>query len=83
MSHDRLIRIPEVENRVGLKKSAIYQRLDPKHRNYDPAFPKPIKLGSATVWPESEVQAWIDRTIQAAREGQVCGAPNTAGPRAG
>lgn len=57
---DRIMRLAEVEKAVGLKKSAIYNRIDPKHKHYDPDFPIPIKLGSnASGWLESDVQAWI------------------------
>lgn len=59
-SGERIIRLPDVEKAVCLKKSAIYQRINPKHPNYDPDFPAPIKLGKhASGWRESAIQAWI------------------------
>lgn len=48
---DRLLRLPEVEFLSGLKKTSIYQRAA--------GFPAPVKVGSATAWRESEVNAWI------------------------
>lgn len=48
---DRLLRLPEVEFLSGLKKTSIYQRAD--------GFPAPVKVGRATAWRESEVNAWI------------------------
>lgn len=50
----RLLRLPEVMARVGLKRSAIYQRMT------EGRFPRSRSLGpKCTVWIESEVDAWI------------------------
>jgi prophage regulatory protein len=50
----RLLRLPEVIARVGLKRSAIYQRMS------DGRFPRSRSLGpKCTVWVESEIDAWI------------------------
>lgn len=50
----RLLRLPEVIARVGLKRSAIYQRMS------DGRFPRSRSLGpKCTVWIESEIDAWI------------------------
>lgn len=50
----RLLRLPEVMARVGLKRSAIYQRMS------DGRFPRSRSLGpKCTVWVESEIDAWI------------------------
>jgi prophage regulatory protein len=50
----RLIRLPEVMARVGLKRSAIYQRMS------EGRFPKSRSLGGkCTVWVEAEIDAWI------------------------
>lgn len=51
---DRLLRLPEVMARVGLKRSAIYQRMS------EGRFPKSRSLGrKCAVWVESEVEAWV------------------------
>lgn len=51
---ERLIRLPEVEHRVGLKKSAIYQWIK------EGRFPAPRKLGpTCSVWTESSINDWI------------------------
>ena len=51
----RLIRLPEVMSRVGLKRSAIYQRMS------EGRFPKSRSLGGkCTVWIEAEIDAWIN-----------------------
>ena len=61
-SPQRILRLPEVESRVGLRKSSIYEMLG---RN-PPAFPKPVKLSRRAVcWPESAIDAWITERIKA------------------
>jgi len=50
----RLLRLPEVMARVGMKRSAIYQRMS------DGRFPKSRSLGpKCAVWVESEIDDWI------------------------
>lgn len=51
---DRLLRLPQVMNRVGLKRSAIYQRMR------EGRFPRSRVLGPrCTVWLESEIDRWV------------------------
>ena len=50
----RLLRLPEVIDRVGLRRSAIYQRMS------EGRFPKSRALGpKCAVWIEAEIDAWI------------------------
>lgn len=49
----KLIRLPEVLKRVGLKKTAIYNLIS------EDEFPRPVKLGAASAWVEAEVDQWI------------------------
>ncbi len=50
----RLIRLPEVIARVGLKRSSIYQRMA------EGRFPRGRSLGPrCVVWLEEEIDAWI------------------------
>lgn len=50
----RLLRLPEVMARVGLKRSAIYQRMS------EGRFPKSRSLGpKCAVWIEAEIEEWI------------------------
>lgn len=50
----RLIRLPEVMIRVGLKRSAIYQRMN------EGRFPKSRSLGpKCAVWVEAEIDSWV------------------------
>ncbi|MDO4724692.1 MAG: AlpA family transcriptional regulator [Comamonadaceae bacterium] len=64
---DRLIRMPEVENLTGLRKSAIYSLLGAKR------FPRPVRLsGRCVAWPESAVLQWVqDRIAESNHEGDV------------
>ena len=54
----RLLRIDEVQRRVGLRRTAIYQRIK------DGAFPRAVPLtATARAWREDEVSAWIAARI--------------------
>ena len=60
----RVIRLPETKQVSGQSRSTIYNKLNPKSPQYDPTFPKPIKLGARSIgWIEAEVQAWIESRI--------------------
>jgi prophage regulatory protein len=55
----RLLRLPEVISRVGLRRSAIYQRMS------EGRFPKCRSLGpKCSVWVEAEINAWIKSVSQ-------------------
>ncbi|MDY7097621.1 MAG: AlpA family transcriptional regulator [Pseudomonadota bacterium] len=54
----RLIRLPEVMDRVGMKRSAIYQRMR------EGSFPRSRSLGSrCAVWVEAEIDDWIQQIM--------------------
>jgi prophage regulatory protein len=54
----RLLRLPQVMDRVGLRRSAIYQRMS------EGRFPKCHSLGpKCSVWVEAEINAWIDSVV--------------------
>lgn len=56
----RIIRLPDIEQMIGLKRSSIYNKINPKSAHYDLTFPKPIKLGARSIgWVESSIQEWI------------------------
>ncbi|MGH8588602.1 MAG: helix-turn-helix transcriptional regulator [Gammaproteobacteria bacterium] len=61
----RLIRLPEVLDRTGLGKSAIYERIRLRE------FPSPVKLGRSSVFVEGEIQEWINAQIAARDQGVV------------
>lgn len=57
---EKLLRVAEVQARVGLSRPTIYRWMAAGR------FPKPIALGPALVaWPESVVEAWIQAQIHA------------------
>lgn len=52
---ESLLRLPEVEAIVGLKKSKLYTLIQ------EGGFPPPVKLGTRSVrWKASTVYGWID-----------------------
>lgn len=53
MKKDRIIRLPEVIERVGIARSSIYLKIQ------EGTFPKQLKLGRNSGWLESEIDAWI------------------------
>src|SRR5262249_27040640 len=54
----RILRLPDVEARVGLKQTAIYDGVTKG------TFPKPVPLGKRAVgWLEHEIDAWLDARI--------------------
>ena len=62
MTHT-ILRLPAVKARTGLSRSTIYLRIA------EGSFPKPISLGDRAVgWIESEIHAWVQQQIDAARK---------------
>ena len=54
-SGDRILRLPEVVTRVGLKRASIYRYIK------DGNFPKSLNLGARSVgWKESQIAAWLE-----------------------
>lgn len=59
MSSHRLLRLTQVMDKTGLKRSQIYAYMT----NGD--FPKSIKIGPSSVaWLESEIDDWIDKKLK-------------------
>jgi len=59
----RLLRRPEVESRVGLTCSTIYELMAAGE------FPRPVPINGRTVgWVESEIEVWVVGRIAAARD---------------
>ena len=64
MTQAQILRLPEVQRRIGLCRSRIYQLIEAGK------FPKQIKLSErASGWLESEINEWIEGQIKASREG--------------
>lgn len=51
---DSLLRLPQVQTRVPLSRSQIYQLIK------EGAFPKQVRISyKVAAWKESEIDAWI------------------------
>jgi prophage regulatory protein len=61
-----IVRRKQLEERCGLARSTIYDRINPNSPSYDPAFPKPVDLGGgrAVGWIESEVEDWLAARVE-------------------
>lgn len=56
----RVMRLPEVINATGYKRSAIYQLMR------EGKFPKSKSLGARAVgWCSKDVQTWVDARLDA------------------
>jgi len=63
-SCNRILRLPEVMSRVGLKRATVYLHINKG------SFPKPISLGPRAVgWLEGEIDAWVAARIEVTRRG--------------
>jgi len=60
-SANKIIRLNELTSLVGLSRSTIYDKQNPKSPRFDPTFPKKIKLGARAVgWFQNELELWLD-----------------------
>ena len=60
----KLIRRFDLQEKTGISRSAIYDRLNRNSPRYDPTFPRPVKIGKITIrFVESEVDKWIESQI--------------------
>ena len=68
-----ILRRRQVEARTGLSRSTIYAKLrhNPERPgDYDPTFPRPIKIGAKAIgWISHEVDAWLAAQITKSRQG--------------
>ncbi|MCY1542886.1 Prophage CP4-57 regulatory protein (AlpA) [compost metagenome] len=61
----KILRIKHVQERIGLSRSAIYDRLNPRSPRYDKNFPAPFKIGiSAVGWSEGSIDEWVRHQIE-------------------
>ena len=65
-----ILRRRDLEARLKLSRSTIYDKINPDSPRYDPTFPKPIRLGngSAVGWIENEMEDWLRGRIAASRK---------------
>ena len=64
-----ILRRRDLEARLRLSRSTIYDKINPQSPRYDSTFPKPIHLGGGTAvgWLAHEVDEWLRRQIEASR----------------
>lgn len=64
----QILRMPLTAQKIGLSKSAIYDRLDKNSLRHDKSFPRPIALGSGKNSPigfvESEIDSWLAMQLE-------------------
>ena len=59
---ERLLRLPEVIQRVGYSRPSIYRKMNRAE------FPLPVNLGGrAVAWIESEIDGWIHSRVSERR----------------
>ena len=65
-----ILRRRDLEARLKLSRSTIYDKINPGSPRYDSSFPRPFQLGngSAVGWVESEVEDWLRSRIEARRK---------------
>jgi prophage regulatory protein len=51
-------RLPRVEERVGLRRSRIYELMS------EDKFPRPVEVGRVRGWISSEIDEWIVERIR-------------------
>lgn len=74
-----ILRRRQLEKSIGLGRSSIYAKLDPRSSQYDPSFPKPIRLGERAVgWFSHQVDEWLidQANKQAATKGEKAISPS-------
>lgn len=73
----RFLRLSEVEDKIGYKKSWIYQAIK------EGRFPEPVKIGPrARAFVEAEIDEWMQARIQESRQSKNSGISHS-GNRAG
>tara|TARA_R110000851_G_scaffold220703_1_gene373572 strand:- start:1490 stop:1663 length:174 start_codon:yes stop_codon:yes gene_type:complete len=50
----------QMTQKLSISRSSIYEKMNPKSPRFDATFPKPIRLGAASVgWLENQVDEWL------------------------
>lgn len=64
----RILRLPQLLELTGLSRATVYAKNRPEHAQYDPAFPKRIRLNGsrtgAVGWVDAEVRTWMQYCIE-------------------
>lgn len=55
-----VIRRNDVCKKLKISNSTLYNKLNRASSQYDPSFPKQVRLGASSVgWIESEIDDWV------------------------
>ncbi len=55
-----LLSIEDISALTRMGRATIYRKMDRKHRNFDPTFPRPIDVGVATtLWRYNDIKEWV------------------------
>ncbi|MGE6287782.1 helix-turn-helix transcriptional regulator [Aeromonas media] len=66
---ERILRTPEVLELLGISRSSLYGKINPKAKQFDASFPRPLKLGASSIgWRLSSLMAWIESLDGAATQ---------------
>lgn len=57
----------KLEQKIDRGRNWIYERMNKKHKRYDPTFPRPIEIGGGLGWIESEVDEWLRNMVEHGR----------------
>mgnify|MGYP000013370507 FL=1 len=56
----QIIRIKDLVVLLGLSRSTIYNKINPRSRWYDKRFPMPLRLGGASIgWLLADIEEWL------------------------
>ncbi|HAU4931104.1 TPA: AlpA family phage regulatory protein [Aeromonas hydrophila] len=56
----QVIRMKDLVVMLGLSRSTIYNKMNPRSRWYDNRFPAPRRLGGASIgWLLADIEAWL------------------------
>lgn len=60
----RILRMRHVTAQLAISRSTVNDWLDPKSPRYDCTFPKPIRLGRASIgWLSTDIAAFIEQRV--------------------
>ena len=63
-----ILRMKQLQARIGIRRSAVYYKLDKNSPHHDPTFPSPVKISTRCVgWIENEVNEYLESRIRATR----------------
>ena len=55
-----LIDIEDVSALTRLGQTSIYRKMNPKNKNFDPSFPRPVDAGvRVNLWRYDEIKSWV------------------------